>query len=371
MRKIYVLLIAVFIFSGLKAQVINFPDANFKAKLLSADSVNEIAYVGDFPSASVAIDTNQDGEIEVSEALAIKRLYLGNSGIEDMTGILAFSNLTRLDCHSNQLTNLNVSEISQLHYLICYQNQLVNLNFAGANVTYLDCSNNLLNNLTFTQPNYMTNLYCSYNHLTNLDLTNSNLYVLRCNNNQLENLTYSNSILVLDCSHNQLTALDVSPSGDFLEDDQVGQCNVSYNPLVNFTSLYNSDYIIDSVFMLDNCPALQHVCCYQINNSFWQNIVDQNGYFNCLVDDSCVLSTDDFELMNKITVYPNPVFDILNLKLREGEKLNGVSVNNALGQLVLKTNSKTSLDVSGLRAGNYFIKINSDRGTSNCKFIKI
>jgi hypothetical protein len=30
----------------------------------------------------------------------------------------------------------------------------------------------------------------------------------------------------------------------------------------------------------------------------------------------------------------------------------------------------SSVDVLGLTAGNYFIKINSDKGTSNTKFIK-
>lgn len=50
-----------------------------------------------------------------------------------------------------------------------------------------------------------------------------------------------------------------------------------------------------------------------------------------------------------------------------------MEVYNILGQLVLsipKANGVDKVDVSSLNAGIYFLKVSSDKGTSNSKFIK-
>ncbi|MCG2418401.1 hypothetical protein K8089_05145 [Aequorivita sp. F47161] len=65
------------------AQIVNIPDANFKNALLNHNPV---------------IDTNGDGEIQVSEAEVVTQLgyltELRDKGIENLTGIEAFINLT-------------------------------------------------------------------------------------------------------------------------------------------------------------------------------------------------------------------------------------------------------------------------------------
>ena len=87
MKKFY-FLFAVFSFSFFGAQIINFPDANFKAYLLSANATNnQIAY-NTTGNTATAIDTNGNGEIEVSEAQAIKKLNLKNNTlITNISGI--------------------------------------------------------------------------------------------------------------------------------------------------------------------------------------------------------------------------------------------------------------------------------------------
>ncbi len=85
------------------------------------------------------------------------------------------------------------------------------------------------------------------------------------------------------------------------------------------------------------------------------------------------LSRQDFEFSNYFNVYPNPVHDVLNIAAKETIEISSINIYNTLGQLVLvipnAQNAKT-VDVSSLSSGNYFIKINSDKGTSNTKFIK-
>jgi len=85
------------------------------------------------------------------------------------------------------------------------------------------------------------------------------------------------------------------------------------------------------------------------------------------------LSVQNFEFSNYFIVYPNPVNNTLNLSSKENIEVSSINIYNTLGQLVLvipNAQNTKSIDVSSLSAGNYFIKINSDKGTSNTKFIK-
>ncbi|RTY86333.1 T9SS type A sorting domain-containing protein, partial [Flavobacterium sp. GSN2] len=73
------------------------------------------------------------------------------------------------------------------------------------------------------------------------------------------------------------------------------------------------------------------------------------------------------------SVYPNPVKDVLNITAKETIEVTSFNIYNTLGQLVMvipNAQNIRTVDVSGLTYGNYFIKINSDKGTSNTKFIK-
>jgi Secretion system C-terminal sorting domain len=85
------------------------------------------------------------------------------------------------------------------------------------------------------------------------------------------------------------------------------------------------------------------------------------------------LARQDFEFSNYFSVYPNPVSNVLNISAKESITVSSINIYNTLGQLVLvipnAQNTKT-VDVSSLTTGNYFIKINSDKGTSNTKFMK-
>ena len=85
------------------------------------------------------------------------------------------------------------------------------------------------------------------------------------------------------------------------------------------------------------------------------------------------LGTQDFEFSNDFTLYPNPVNEILNIVGTKEIEVKSIAVYDILGQLVLAfPNVKviSEIDVSNLKTGNYFIKINSDKGSSSIKFIK-
>src|SRR6218665_1547270 len=132
MMKTKLLFWLAFFSIGMQAQNINFPDANFKAMLLSSSPNNEIAknLIGNY----FAIDADGDGEISKSEAENVSYLKIecypeyddnGNVIVNDCItrkianseGILAFKNLDTL--FSNLLYNsIDLSGLSKLK--ICY-----------------------------------------------------------------------------------------------------------------------------------------------------------------------------------------------------------------------------------------------------------
>ncbi len=146
------------------AQIVNIPDPHFKDALLNHD-----LFGGDI------IDTNGDGEIQVSEAEAITVLIVGDpfiqGQIQDMTGIEAFVNITELYCFRNQISSLDLSENIALTFLECQENQLSSLNLSeNIALEYLDCSDNLLVSLDVRNGNNHNIDNASFRSQSNPDL---------------------------------------------------------------------------------------------------------------------------------------------------------------------------------------------------------
>ena len=180
------------------------------------------------------VDLNGDSQISITEAEACTSLSIYGP-ISDMTEIKYFTNLkklhcssnllsqldvsgctqlTHLDCDYNQLTQLNVSGCTQLTDLICDYNQLSQLDASGCTqLTSLNCSDNQLSQLDVSGCTQLTSLNCSFNQLSQLDASGcTQLTDLDCNYNQLTQLDVSGctQLTYLDCDYNQLTQLDVS-----------------------------------------------------------------------------------------------------------------------------------------------------------------
>lgn len=210
MKKIYLLtcLITSFAFS----QVINFPDPVFKAKLLEADVTNNIAK--NSSNQSMKIDTNNNSEIEVSEAQAVYRLFYHglfmldgsnneyNSfntqmGLTNLSGIENFINLQYLDVSNNSINTLSLVSLTNLYLLKATNCNLNSINFQGLNsLNSLDLSNNLLTSIDFSNLNSLRKVNCNSNLLQAVTfLNNMNLYEVQLINNQIISLDFSTTSL--------------------------------------------------------------------------------------------------------------------------------------------------------------------------------
>ncbi len=224
MKKLYFSLLTFLFLVVAHAQIVNIPDVNFKAKLLAASPSNTTAstetpvYNSSNNSWTVSsynkIDTNNDGEIQVSEAQAIKFLKVSDViYINNLEGIESFTNIIFLNCGNNQLTSLNVQGLTNLQSLHCSSNQLTSLNVQGlTNLQDLYCYNNQLASLNVLGLTNLQDLYCYSNQLTSLDVQGlANLQTLYCSFNQLTSLNVQGlaNLQRLYCAGNDLTSLNV------------------------------------------------------------------------------------------------------------------------------------------------------------------
>ncbi|WP_431135782.1 DUF7619 domain-containing protein [Psychroserpens mesophilus] len=211
MKHYYTLLLLLFSNFLIQAQIVNIPDANFKNTLVNTNCV--VTFInGSVPTEDV--DTNDDGEIQVSEALAVQVLFIPGDNISDLTGIEAFTNLERFNCDENNLTTLDFSANTNLRTLTVNENNIQAIDLsANINLEVFQCSNNQIQNLTFPANNALEFLITSNNPITNLDLSNcSNLLSLQCVNNDLSDLDLSQNTLLYElyCLNNNITNLNLS-----------------------------------------------------------------------------------------------------------------------------------------------------------------
>ncbi len=189
MKKIFSLLILLIWAFILKGQVISIPDVNFKNALLTKNCVD---LNGD-SSPDRDADLNNDGEIDIEEALAINRILFFDLGIASLEGIEYFTNLIDLNVDNNNLTSLNLSNLLQLSYLSCNNNQISKIKLANLkNVWDVECNNNKIEEIFLDTPTLLV-LSCNNNQLKSLDISHlKNLYALNCNQNDLRTLNIKN-----------------------------------------------------------------------------------------------------------------------------------------------------------------------------------
>ncbi|HEY0091657.1 MAG TPA: T9SS type A sorting domain-containing protein, partial [Flavobacterium sp.] len=85
------------------------------------------------------------------------------------------------------------------------------------------------------------------------------------------------------------------------------------------------------------------------------------------------LGTNDFEFSDYFMLYPNPAVDVLHVKGSGSIEVKSVSLYNTMGQLLMVisgTTADSTINVSTLKTGTYFLKINSTKGSTVSKFIK-
>jgi hypothetical protein len=293
---------------GVNAQNVNIPDANFKAYLVG----------------NAAINTNSDTEIQVSEANSFSGVVnVPSLNISDLTGIEAFNSIVALYCDFNNLTSLILPNNTNLATLTCINNAITSLNLTVIpNLFQAYCGNNSLTGLNTTGCTAMSFLNCSNNNLTSLDLTT---------NTGLTNFV---------ATQNNLTSLNIANG--------------------NNTNIFG--------FNAFNTTLNPNLTCIQVDDVAWSTTnwteIDPTTSFST----DCSLGIDE-QTINNILIYPNPVESKLTIDSKENIKR--VTIIDIMGKTVQSISiMNTTIDVSSLTEGIYFLQIQTDKGLVSKKFIK-
>jgi hypothetical protein len=342
MNKLSFIIFLLILVQSTKAQNINIPDPNFKDALLNTkciDTNGDGVYDED-------ADTNDDGEIQQSEAKAVIRLNISYNHIKTLKGIKEFTNLKELFCNDNGLTNLDLSQNINLVKLYCFNNQISYLATThNLNLKTLECYSNQLTSLDISKNKELINLSCYSNKLQYLNtLNNENLEIVNCWGNKLLTLDFSKNpkLKILFCYLNELTSLN-------LKNGNNTGLNIMWSQINN------------------------NLSCIQVDTPSFSESID--GWIKsdlATYTKNCnSLGVNEHGKDIQITCYPNPVETLLNIKTTATNAIKSIKIYNPLGKIVLQQNTDLKqIDISKLNKGLYLVYIETDKHIIQRKIIK-
>lgn len=341
MRSHY-FIILLSISSLVQAQIVTIPDANFKFALVSTNCVdtNADGIMDD------DADTNNDGEIQVSEAEAVLVLDVSINDIVSILGIESFVNLEYFFCIGNSITSMDISQ--------------------NTNLVFLAPTNNNLTSLDVTKNTNLEHIDCSVNQITSLNTSqNTNLERLIVRSNNITSLDPSQNILLthLDLQNNRITSLDVSQNVNLFrllaENNRLESLNIkngNNEGLNQMLSLGNPNLFCIQV---DDEVAANDRNCFTGNAGWCKDTT-------AVYSEECILGSEDLNTIT-FTLFPNPTHNYLNINSKRPIEL--IRVYTLTGQLVLEANTNR-VDVSKLNSGLYFANVTVEGKSITKRFIK-
>lgn len=331
MKKLYLIGLQIMTGSFLaQAQTINFPDANFKAKLLSSRLNNFVAM--DSADNSIRIDANFNDEIEESEALRVYGLRIAHTSLNNIEGIEYFKNLEYLKFEAPiyDYSVINLPSLPNFKRLKCsYLGRITNINFTGnlPKLAHIDCSSNEITSLDVNSLSGLKTLICNNNRLPNMNINGvSSLDTLICTYNSMDSLSLNNlsSLRLLDCSMNSLTNLhlDNLPELKHLKCEYNELPSLSINNLLSLKEV-SCDYNNLSNLTVSNLPNLSSISCFKskISNLVLNNLPSLN-YLNCSENPMTSLNISNFPLLNWIICDRNKITNLTMENLPSLAKFN-------------------------------------------------
>jgi hypothetical protein len=358
------------------AQNVTIPDPIFKDRLLNHDP---------------DVDTNDDGEIQISEALDFTTtLQLSGSSsnefnIMDLTGIEAFINVSTINAGRNDLTSIDVTQNIELRNLRLDDNMLSEIDvsqntqlrglvlFDNPNITVLDLTNNPdlqtlqasemnLGTLDLSQNTLLRSLALENCNISTINLTNNTaLRTLFLNDNPILELDLTLNILIdeLQFANTSIRGINLSENtvledikmqgNDFLE--EINLKNGS-NGIIDITGSFPSNFT--------NLPLLERVCIDNVNSELAAFILDQVAHPVSFIEDCSLLKTEENDMVD-LLIYPNPTQDIITMNTQH--TIASVQLYSISGVIITtKPLNNYKIDMRSFASGIYLLQVNFNNG---------
>lgn len=334
------------------------PNQNFEAKTFIQDVNFEQALI------KLGYDSGMvDHFVPTANINSITTLYVYERSIANLEGIDDFVSLVNLFVDDNQLTSVDISNLSALSQFRCSNNLLANLDVSNNPLlNRLRCANNQLTSIDISMhPNFLT-INCEGNPITSLDFTsNPNLNQISCDNTLITSLDVSQNpnLQSLSCSDALLTELDVSLNPN------ITSLRCQNNQLTSLNVKNGNNTIIND-FNATNNPDLT---CIEVDDVSFSttNWTLKDAIASYSTDCSQVSSLNETNFTN-LVIYPNPTSKYF--KLITEEEINKVELYSNLGTLVKVFTPQEKYNLNQISKGIYVLKIYG-KDKSDTKFIVI
>ncbi|TDW51519.1 putative repeat protein (TIGR01451 family)/predicted secreted protein (Por secretion system target) [Flavobacterium sp. 270] len=353
MRKNYLLLLGFFIYFSVNAQIINFPNYYVKAKLLQSDSYSPYLIAKNIEGNFFKIDSNNDGEIDVSEALKVSYLDLSSVGLANLDGLNNFPNVKELVCRNNSLTEIDLSPFINLEKLDCSTNRLISLNLqAQLKITELVCDHNQLTSIKINDQNNLSKLICYSNLIPSLDLSNiSKLKELNCSSNKFSTIDFNSNteLITLDFGYNAVVSVDLKKLGK-LESLSFDSTLLSTIDVTNNTRLKTLSFNYNNIKNIDVSNIIDLTSLYFTNNLISAIDLSNNKSLKALYCNSNKIISLD--LKNQILLTDLYCYDNLltTLDLSNQKKLFSLNCsNNPITFINLKNGANAMFNVGNTK----------------------
>ena len=262
-------------------------------------------------------DDDGDGEISIVESDNITMVNCSGKGVEDLTGLEACTNLVTLNCSNNNITKIELPNLTQLRTVTCNDNPIEKLDFDNCtSLQYLNLqgvTTNAISDATISIDNYAQATtfdisvkgtpFTSFSFTNDIDLTSIifdgeftdvnlfgnkslegidisallNLKTLDVQKCKLQSLDVTKNVALtsLVCNNNKLTTLDVSNNTSLVKfycnDNQLPRINVTANTALEEFDISNN---LLSVLNIRNNTALVYL---DVSNNADLTMVDVNA----------------------------------------------------------------------------------------------
>ena len=260
--------------------------------------------------------------------------------------------------------NINGADVTLSAYLTSYNQDITDIVFEYGTIDY---EYNISTNPSQINANNSNHVSAT---ITGLD-TNSNYYFrLKAIHNgeaiysEEGVFNFSGDIIIVSgtIEESQTNSLEfkglINSYGAYLTDIhfEYGVTN-SFGSSIAGTPSFVYGYNTNQITGLINNPLPNQTYYYRLVATNNGNIIYSDTYQYT----TGALNLTNFNLEKEISIYPNPVTDLVNIKSNVSEKIKSIEFYNALGQRIYYENifnaSDIKVDVSNFRKGVYFIKV--------------
>ena len=339
MCRLTIVLSFLFLSTLTSAQIVDIPDANFKRALIDQ-----------------GVDTNGDGEIQVSEAELVEKLDLRIRSISNMVGIEYFKSLKVLNAYSNDITQIDITNNINLEELDLSDNEFTEIDLTkNVNLRILEIAGNDLLELDISRNLLLQELYArNSSDILEIDVrSNALLEVLDLASwLRLKELDVSNNLLLreLNISGADLTEIDLRNNINLeklecfnMEWDEI---DISKNLKLKFLDLSRNNFS-----ELDISDHVHLEILELKSNELNELNVDKNTvleYLGCSINN-----------IEEIDISNNALLRTLNISDNKLKGLN-LSSNKRLSSILCRDNNLTELDLSNnSRINDVFLQNNN------------